>query len=103
MGTHLEQDLLEDVDGARGAQQVERLAREEGEEDPRQETGHQALDSGNTLTRGLSWGEGGGINQEATDRQATNFCTNTISKSGYLLLYGLSWGGGGEIRQPVVL
>jgi hypothetical protein len=101
VGAHLEQDLLKDVDGARGAQQVERLAREEGEEDPRQEAGHQALDSGNTLTRGLSWGEEGGINQEATDRQATNFCTLIQSAKVAICCSMASPGGGGLIRQPV--
>ena len=36
MSAHLEEDLLEDVDGAGGAEEVERLAGEEGEEDPRE-------------------------------------------------------------------
>ncbi len=49
MSAHLEEDLLEDVDGASGAEEVERLAGEEAEEDPREEAGHQPLYGGNPL------------------------------------------------------
>ena len=52
---HLEEDRLEDVDGAGGAEEVERLAGEEGKEDTREEASHQALYSGYPLVCGLTY------------------------------------------------
>ena len=49
MSAHLEEDLLKDVDGSGGAEEVERLAGEESEEDTREEAGHQTLYCGNPL------------------------------------------------------
>ncbi len=49
MSAHLEEDLLEDVDGPGGAEEVERLAGKESEEDTREEAGHQPLYRGNPL------------------------------------------------------
>ena len=55
IAAHLEEDLLEDVDGAGGAEEVERLAGEEGKEDTREEASHQALYSGYPLVCGLAY------------------------------------------------